>query len=105
MFFWPSSLERRIARRYLQGGRKRRGASLQSIIATGGVAVGTMAPVVVLRVMKGIRDELRARILIGSPHLPGLTYGNRLRGDDWRPTPAPLRAHPDVLAPPPQGPT
>jgi lipoprotein-releasing system permease protein len=102
MFFWPSSLERRIARRYLQGGRKRRGASLQAIIATGGVAVGTMALVVVLGVMNGIRDELRARILVGSPHLRVLTYGNGLRVDDWHTALTTIRADSDVVAAAPE---
>ena len=98
MPLWPTALERRIARRYLQGGRKHRGASLQAIIATGGVAVGTMALVVVLGVMNGIRDELRARILVGSPHLRVLTYGDGLRVDDWRRTLATVRADRDVVA-------
>jgi lipoprotein-releasing system permease protein len=102
MPFWPSPLERRIARRYLQGGRKRRGASLQAIIATGGVAVGTMALVVVLGVMNGIRDELRARILVGSPHLRVLTYGDGLRVDDWRNALAEVRTDPDVVAAAPE---
>lgn len=98
MPLWPTALERRIARRYLQGGRKRRGASLQAIIATGGVAIGTMALVVVLGVMNGIRDELRARILVGSPHLRVLTYGDGLRVDDWRRALATVRADRDVVA-------
>lgn len=64
---WPTPLERRVARRYLQGRRRTRGASLQAVIATGGVAVGVMALVVVLGVMNGLRDELRDRILVASP--------------------------------------
>jgi lipoprotein-releasing system permease protein len=102
MRFWPTPLERRIARRYLQGGRRRRGASLQAIIATGGVAVGTMALVVVLGVMNGIRDELRARILVGSPHLRVLTYGDGLRVDDWRRTLETVRADEAVVAAAPE---
>jgi lipoprotein-releasing system permease protein len=102
MRFWPTALERRIARRYLQGGRQRRGASLQAIIATGGVAIGTMALVVVLGVMNGIRDELRARILVGSPHLRILTYGDGLRVDDWRTALATIRADEDVVAAAPE---
>ena len=102
MRLWPSPLERRIARRYLQGGRTRRGASLQAIIATGGVAVGTMALVVVLGVMNGIRDELRERILVGSPHLRVLTYGDGLRIDDWRAALTTIRADPDVTAAAPE---
>ncbi|HEX7918955.1 MAG TPA: ABC transporter permease, partial [Gemmatimonadales bacterium] len=102
MRLWPTPLERRIARRYLQGGRTRRGASLQAIIATGGVAIGTMALVVVLGVMNGIRDELRARILVGSPHLRVLTYGDGLRVDDWRGTLGIVREDPDVVAAAPE---
>ena len=102
MRFWPTALERRIARRYLQGGRQRRGASLQAIIATGGVAIGTMALVVVLGVMNGIRDELRARILVGSPHLRILTYGDGLRVDDWRTALVTIRADEDVVAAAPE---
>jgi lipoprotein-releasing system permease protein len=102
MRFWPTALERRIARRYLQGGRQRRGASLQAIIATGGVAIGTMALIVVLGVMNGIRDELRTRILVGSPHLRILTYGDGLRVDDWRTAIATVRADGDVVAAAPE---
>jgi len=102
MRFWPTALERRIARRYLQGGRQRRGASLQAIIATGGVAIGTMALVVVLGVMNGIRDELRSRILVGSPHLRILTYGDGLRIDDWRTALATVRADGEVVAAAPE---
>ena len=102
MRFWPTALERRIARRYLQGGRQRRGASLQAVIATGGVAIGTMALIVVLGVMNGIRDELRARILVGSPHLRILTYGDGLRVDDWRTALVTIRADEDVVAAAPE---
>ena len=102
MPLWPTALERRIARRYLQGGRKRRGASLQAIIAIGGVAIGTMALVVVLGVMNGIVDELRARILVASPHLRILTYGDGLRVDDWPTALATVRRDPEVVAAAPE---
>lgn len=99
---WPTPLERRIARRYLQGRRRTRGASLQAVIATGGVAVGVMALVVVLGVMNGLRDELRDRILVASPHLRILTYGNGLRVDDWQHVVAVARRDPAVLAAAPE---
>lgn len=102
MALWPSALERRIARRYLQGRRRRRGASLQAVIATGGVAIGTMALVVVLGVMNGIRDELRSRILVASPHLRVLTYGDGLRVDDWHTALRTVREDPDVVAAAPE---
>lgn len=102
MALWPSALERKIARRYLQGRRRRRGASLQALIAIGGVAIGTMALVVVLGVMNGIVDELRARILVASPHLRILTYGDGLRVDDWHTALAAVRADREVLAAAPE---
>ena len=80
----PSRLELRIARRYLQGRRASGVASLNTVISIGGVAVGVMALIVVLGVMNGLGDDLRDRILVASPHLRVLTYGNGLRLDDWR---------------------
>jgi lipoprotein-releasing system permease protein len=99
---WPTPLERRIARRYLQGRRRTRGASLQAVIATGGVTVGVMALVVVLGVMNGLRDELRDRILVASPHLRILTYGSGLRIDDWHRVLDVVRRDPDVVAAAPE---
>ena len=80
----PSRLELGIALRYLRSRRRGRGISLNTLIATGGVAVGVMALIVVLGVMNGLRDDLRDRILVASPHLRILTYGAGLRVDDWR---------------------
>ena len=54
------------------------------LIATGGVAVGVTALIVVLGVMNGLRDDLRERILVASPHLRMLTFGAGLRMDDWQ---------------------
>jgi hypothetical protein len=48
---WPSKLEWRIARRYLRSRRNSRTASLNTVISTGGVAVGVTALIVVLGVM------------------------------------------------------
>lgn len=95
---WPSALERRIARRYLQSRRNRRGASLITIISTGGVAVGVMALIIVLGVMNGLRDDLRERILVASPHLRVLTFGAGLRLDDWRRVMAEIKREPGVVA-------
>jgi len=72
---WPTALERRIAGRYLRSRQTKRAASLNTIIATGGVAVGVLALIVVLGVMNGLRDDLRERILVASPHLRVLTFG------------------------------
>ncbi|HEV8198331.1 MAG TPA: hypothetical protein VGP87_16930, partial [Gemmatimonadales bacterium] len=80
----PSPLERSIALRYMRGRKQSRFASLNTIIAIGGVAIGVMALVVVLGVMNGLRDDLRDRILVANPHLRILTYGPTLRIDSWR---------------------
>jgi lipoprotein-releasing system permease protein len=98
LFSWPSPLERRIARRYLQSRKASRGASLITVISAGGVAVGVMALICVLGVMNGLRDDLRERILVGSPHLRILTFGTGLRLDDWRRVMDSVKSEPGVIA-------
>ncbi|HEY4648004.1 MAG TPA: ABC transporter permease, partial [Gemmatimonadales bacterium] len=99
---WPSKLEWRIARRYLRSRRNSRTASLNTVISTGGVAVGVTALIVVLGVMNGLRDDLRERILVANPHLRVLTYGSGLRLDDWQPVLQRVRRHPGVVAASPE---
>jgi lipoprotein-releasing system permease protein len=99
---FPSRLERRIAVRYLRSRRGRRGASLGTTISIGGVAVGIMALIVVLGVMNGLRNELLERILVASPHLRVLTYGDNLRIDEWEGALASIRASPGVVAAAPE---
>ena len=84
IFRRPSHLEWRLARRYLRSRRTTSVASLNTVISTGGVAVGVMALIVVLGVMNGLRNDLRERILVANPHLRVLTFGAGLRMDDWR---------------------
>lgn len=98
---WPTRLEWRIARRYLRSRRAAR-ASLNTVISTGGVAVGVMALIVVLGVMNGLRNDLRERILVASPHLRVLTFGAGLRIDDWREALATIRAQPGVVTAAPE---
>src|SRR5689334_23643571 len=98
---WPTALERRIAGRYLRS-RRSSWASLNTMIATGGVAVGVMALIVVLGVMNGLRDDLRERILVASPHLRVLTFGAGLRLDDWRQVLATAKQQPGVVAAAPE---
>lgn len=100
--WWPTALERRIALRYLRGQRGSRNASLQTIIAMGSIMLGVSALIVVLGVMNGLRNDLRDRILVGSPHLHVLTYGPTLRIDDWRRQLAVIRRDPDVVAAAPE---
>jgi lipoprotein-releasing system permease protein len=99
---WPSKLEWRIARRYLRSRRNSRTASLNTVISTGGVAVGVTALIVVLGVMNGLRDDLRERILVANPHLRILTFGSGLRLDDWRAVIQKIRKEPGVIAASPE---
>src|SRR2546429_9643278 len=79
---WPSRLDLRVAMRYLKSRRSSRLLSLITVIAVGGVTVGVTALVLVLGVMNGLQSDLREKILIASPHLRVLTYGEGLRLDD-----------------------
>jgi lipoprotein-releasing system permease protein len=99
---WPSRLEWRIAQRYLRSRRTSRVASLNTVISTGGVAVGVTALIVVLGVMNGLRNDLRERILVANPHLRVLTYGAGLRLDDWRRVLVQVRKLPGVVAAAPE---
>jgi lipoprotein-releasing system permease protein len=98
----PSRLEWRIARRYLRSRRTSSVASLNTVISTGGVAVGVMALIVVLGVMNGLRNDLRERILVANPHLRVLTFGAGLRMDDWRKVLQIVRQQPGVVAAAPE---
>jgi lipoprotein-releasing system permease protein len=105
--FWaifrrPSSLEWRLARRYLRSRRSSSAASLNTVISAGGVAVGVMALIVVLGVMNGLRNDLRERILVANPHLRVLTFGAGLRMDDWRKVVQIIRREPGVVAAAPE---
>ena len=102
IFRRPSHLEWRLARRYLRSRRTTNVASLNTVISTGGVAVGVLALVVVLGVMNGLRNDLRERILVANPHLRILTFGAGLRMDDWRKTLQIVRRQPGVVAAAPE---
>jgi lipoprotein-releasing system permease protein len=95
---WPSRLESRIALRYLKNRRVSRLVSLITVIAVGGVTVGVMALVIVLGVMNGLQNDLRDKILVASPHLRVLTFGEGLRLDDWHHVLARVRRVPGVVA-------
>jgi lipoprotein-releasing system permease protein len=99
---FPSRLERRIAIRYLRGRTASRFTSLNTRIATAGVAIGVAALIVVLGIMNGLHNDLRDKILVGNPHLHVLTYGASLRMDNWRDALEVVRADPDVVAATPE---
>jgi len=72
-----------IARHYLGSSRGRGLLSLITWIALGGVTVGVMALIVVIAVMTGMQEDLRAKILESTPHLYVLQQSESLRLDDW----------------------
>ncbi|HEB75936.1 MAG TPA: lipoprotein-releasing ABC transporter permease subunit [Nitrospirae bacterium] len=63
-----------IALRYLRSKKKHRGISFNTVISTGGVAVGVMALLVVLSVMSGFHEDLRKKILGVNAHIVVLSY-------------------------------
>jgi len=63
-----------IALRYLKSKKKHRGISFNTVISTGGVAVGVMALLVVLSVMSGFHEDLRKKILGVNAHIVVLNY-------------------------------
>lgn len=76
-------LEFAIAWRYLKSRRGSRLLSMISVIAIGGVVVGVSALIVIMGVMNGLQRDLRENIMIGSPDVRVLAYGD-MRIDDWR---------------------
>ncbi|MEO0205370.1 MAG: FtsX-like permease family protein [candidate division WOR-3 bacterium] len=57
-----------VARRYLSS-RTRKFFSLSATIAIGGIFVGVSALLITLSIMNGFQNELRRRILGGTPHI------------------------------------
>src|SRR5215472_17014958 len=93
-----SGLELRIALRYLTSRRSSGLLSFITVIAVGGVFVGVAALVIVLGVMNGLQSDLRDKILVASPHVRVLTYGEGLRLDGWRVAIDSVRKTPGVAA-------
>ena len=78
-----SRLEFAIAWRYLRSRRGSRLLSLISVIAIGGVIVGVSALIVIIGVMNGLQNDLREKILIGSPDIRVLTVGADMVMTSW----------------------
>ena len=93
-----SRLELRIAWRYLRSRRGSKLLSLISVIAIGGVVVGVSALIVIMGVMTGLQNDLREKILIGSPDVRVLNYGSDMVLKDWRPVLASVRRDREVVA-------
>jgi lipoprotein-releasing system permease protein len=91
-------LELSIAWRYLRSRRGSRLLSLISIIAIGGVLVGVSALILIIGVMNGLQRDLREKILVGSPDVRVLSYGEDLKIDDWRTVLGKVKQQPGVVA-------
>ncbi|HYW33312.1 MAG TPA: ABC transporter permease [Gemmatimonas sp.] len=91
-------LELSIAWRYMRSRRGSRLLSLISVIAIGGVLVGVSALIVIMGVMNGLQNDLREKILLGSPDVRVLPYGSDMRLTDWSALQAKVAAAPGVVA-------
>ena len=81
--------------------RSRRGSRLLSLISTIailGVAVAVSALIVIIGVMDGLQTDLREKILIGSPDIRVMTYGEDLVMNDWQAVLAKVQRQPGVVA-------
>jgi lipoprotein-releasing system permease protein len=92
-----SRLELQIAWRYLRSRRGSKLLSLISIIAIGGVLVGVSALIVIIGVMNGLQHDLREKILVGSPDIRILSYGEDLKITDWPKVLDKVRKQPGVV--------
>lgn len=93
-----NGLELGIAWRYLRSRRGSKLLSLISVIAIAGVVVGVSALIVIMGVMTGLQNDLREKILIGSPDVRVLNYGSDMVLKDWEPVLAKVRHDPGVVA-------
>ena len=91
-------LELSIAWRYLRSRGTSRLFSFVSAIAMGGVLVGVSALIVINGVMTGMQNDLREKILVGSPDIRVLTYGEDLKVTDWRTALSKVQPAPGVVA-------
>ena len=93
-----TKLELQIAWRYLRSRRGSKLLSLISIIAIGGVLVGVSALIIIIGVMNGLQHDLREKILVGSPDIRVLSYGEDLKITDWEKVLDKVRKQPGVVA-------
>lgn len=85
-----------VGLRYTHAKRRNHFISFISIVSMAGIALGVMALIVVLSVMNGFQEELRARILGVAAHLEISGPDDRLA--DWRGVLAQTRQNPEVVA-------
>ncbi|AAZ97714.1 lipoprotein releasing system, transmembrane protein, LolC/E family [Thiobacillus denitrificans ATCC 25259] len=89
-------LELLVGLRYTHAKRRNHFISFISVVSMGGIALGVMALIVVLSVMNGFQEELRARILGVAAHLEISGPGDRLA--DWRSVLAQAQRNKDVVS-------
>jgi lipoprotein-releasing system permease protein len=92
------ALEWAVAWRYLRSRKGSRVLSFITVVAIGGVVVGVSALILIMGVMNGLQNDLRDKILIGSPDLRVLNYGDDLKIGDWRTVLAKVSGFPGVVA-------
>jgi len=85
-----------IALRYLKTKKKHKGISVNTLISTGGVAVGVMALLVVLSVMSGFHEDLQRKILGVNAHMVVLSYRGTMA--DYKDVIGSLKDDKDVLS-------
>src|SRR5512141_1571311 len=66
-----------IAQRYLRSKKRTGFVSLITYISVGGVALGVIALIVVLSMVNGFAEEVRARIVGTNAHLILLSYSDK----------------------------
>ncbi len=93
-----TKLEWGIAWRYLRSRSESRLLSFISVIAIGGVLVGVSALIVTIGVMDGMQTDLRDKILVGSPALRVLRFGDDLTLPDWQMVLQRVRKTPGIVA-------
>jgi lipoprotein-releasing system permease protein len=91
-------LEVALAWRYMRSRRGSKFLSVISLIAIGGVTVAVSALIVIIGVMNGLQNDLREKILIGSPDIRVLTYGENMVMHDWQDVLAKVSRQPGVVA-------
>jgi lipoprotein-releasing system permease protein len=85
-----------VGLRYTHAKRRNHFISFISVVSMAGIALGVMALIVVLSVMNGFQEELRARILGVAAHLEISGPGDRLA--DWRAVLAQAQQNKEVVA-------
>ena len=85
-----------VGLRYTHAKRRNHFISFISIVSMAGIALGVMALIVVLSVMNGFQEELRARILGVAAHLEISGPAERLA--DWRAVLAQAQRNQEVVA-------